>query len=92
MYETLGKILEMAMLICFGISWPFSIINSLKAKTAKGKSPVFLSALLLGYIIGVIMKFVRGLDYVTVFYSINLIMVFTDLMLWLRNRRLDKER
>lgn len=46
-----------------------------------------------GYAIGLVGKLVSGsITYVVVVYILDLIMVTTDLILTLRNRRLDKLR
>jgi len=82
---------EMMMLICFGICWPINIIKSLRARTAKGKSPWFLLFALIGYVFGLSGKFISGnVTYVVFFYSLNAVMVLTDLLLTLRNQRLDR--
>ncbi|MBE6356328.1 MAG: hypothetical protein E7058_04345 [Lentisphaerae bacterium] len=47
---------EGIMLICFGVSWPPAIIKTLKVKNPKGKSFVFLSLVLIGYLSGIIGK------------------------------------
>lgn len=94
----MAEILEVIMIICFGASWPFNVIKSYKARTAKGKSPVFLCLIILGYIAGIAAKFlnegfmasISDKWYVLFFYFLNLIMVSADLVLYLRNRRLDK--
>ncbi|MBQ3603817.1 MAG: hypothetical protein IJA02_08245 [Clostridia bacterium] len=94
----MAEILEVIMIICFGASWPFNVIKSYKARTAKGKSPVFLCLIILGYIAGIAAKFMNEAFmasksekwYVLFFYFLNLIMVSADLVLYLRNRRLDK--
>ena len=39
---------------------------------------------------GIVNKFVIGLDYVTAFYTINMIMVAVDIILYIRNGRLEK--
>jgi hypothetical protein len=83
------SILEIIMLLCFGAAWPFSIYKSAKSRTVKGKSPVFLVIVLVGYIAGIANKIVWGVDYVIVFYVVNLIMVGTDLSLYFRNMVLD---
>jgi hypothetical protein len=44
------QILESRMVICFGILWLVNIVKSIKLKTAKGKSLVFLCFILLGYV------------------------------------------
>ena len=90
------EILEIAMLICFGFSWPLNVIKSFKARTAKGKSLPFLLLIISGYIAGIASKFVNpAFDfadkwYVLFFYFLNLIMVSLDVVMYARNRRLDK--
>lgn len=82
----------MLMVLCFGAAWPASIYRSVKARTAKGKSFPFLLIIFIGYIFGVAMKFTSGNpDYVVVFYFLNLIMVGTDMVLYFRNRNLDRK-
>ena len=44
------------MLVCFGVSWPPAIIKTLKVKNPKGKSFIFLSLVLIGYLCGIIGK------------------------------------
>ena len=90
------EILEITMLICFGFSWPLNVIKSFKARTAKGKSLPFLLLIISGYIAGIASKFVNpAFDfadkwYVLFFYFLNLIMVSLDVVMYVRNRRLDK--
>lgn len=86
----MAPIFEAMMVISFGISWPSSIIKSYTSRTAKGKSIVFLSFIIFGYICGIISKLAAGnVTYVLVFYVINLIMVLIDLSLYFRNKKLD---
>ena len=86
-------ILEAGMLICFGLSWPFNIAKSLRSRTAKGKSVAFEVLIITGYLCGLVGKFILGdLRYVVLFYIADILMVATDLILTLRNRRLDRER
>ncbi|HOV70398.1 MAG TPA: hypothetical protein PLZ84_08760 [Clostridia bacterium] len=87
----MAEIFEMFMLICFGLSWPVSIIKSYTARSAKGKSRFFLLLILFGYIFGIIAKLISGsITYVIAFYALNCLMTLIDLMLYIRNRRLDK--
>lgn len=84
---------EAAMVILFGISWPLSIIKSLKAKTAKGKSLLFLMFIEIGYLSGIASKLMYGeIKYNFWFYILNAVMVLTDIVIYFRNRRLDKTR
>lgn len=86
----MAEILEAAMVISFGISWPTSIVKSYRARTAKGKSLLFLCFILFGYVCGIAAKLIAGkLTYVFVFYIINFIMVATDIALYFRNKKLD---
>ena len=86
-------ILEAGMLICYGLSWPFNIAKSLRSRTAKGKSVAFEVLIITGYLCGLVGKFILGdLSYVVLFYIADILMVATDLVLTLRNRRLDRER
>ena len=87
------QIFETCMLICFGLSWPFNISKSLRAKTAKGKSMLFEVIIIIGYLMGLAGKFVSGnVTYVAAVYVIDILMVSTDLILTIRNHRLDKLR
>ena len=83
------SVFEIGMLVCFGFAWPLNIYKSLTSKTAKGKSFLFLIVVLLGYVSGIIHKVLYSWDVVLVLYVINLIMVFTDILLYFRNKRYD---
>ena len=54
---TLSSILESCMLLCFGASWPLSVIKNYKAKSAKAMSLPFILLIVIGYICGIIAKF-----------------------------------
>ena len=94
----MAEILEIIMIVSFGASWPLNVIKSYKARTAKGKSLGFLLLIFGGYIAGIASKFVNeqymlSLSqkwYVLFFYFLNLTMVGLDLVLYFRNKRLDK--
>ena len=96
----MAEILEIIMVVSFGASWPLNVIKSYKARSTKGKSLGFLLLIFFGYIAGIASKLVNegymaqiGQKwYVLFFYVLNFIMVGTDLLLYIRNRRLDKER
>lgn len=81
---------ELGMLVCFGLSWPISIIRSLRSRSTKGKSVVFSFVILLGYVCGIINKFLYSRDLVLYLYFLNFLMVLIDTLLWFRNRRLEK--
>ncbi|MBE6779891.1 MAG: hypothetical protein E7545_02815 [Ruminococcaceae bacterium] len=95
----MSELLEIVMIVSFGASWPMNVIKSYKARTAKGKSLGFLCLIFFGYIAGIISKLVNEAYmasfadkwYVLFFYVLNLIMVGADLILYFRNRKLDKK-
>jgi len=86
----MSELFEAFMIISFGISWPISISKSIKSRTAKGKSVVFMLFVLFGYACGITSKLLKSnLTYVFVFYVLNFIMVAIDLSLYYRNSKLD---
>lgn len=95
----MAELLEVTMIVSFGCSWPLNVIKSYKARTTKGKSLGFLLLIFFGYIAGIISKFVNEAYmanfaekwYVLFFYVLNFVMVGADLVMYIRNRKLDKE-
>ena len=86
------QIFEFIMLVCFGLSWPISVYKSIKSKSTQGKSVVFIVAIIIGYISGIIGKIINDqLTYVLIIYCFNLIVVFVDLVLFFINRKREKE-
>lgn len=96
--SNMAEIFEIIMIVSFGASWPMNVIKSYKARTTKGKSLAFLCLIFFGYIAGIASKFVNPSYmeqfaekwYVLFFYFLNLIMVGMDLIMYFRNKRLDK--
>lgn len=82
------SIFEVIMLFCFGFSWPFSIYKSWKSKQVGSKSLIFLILVIIGYIAGIIHKLLYSRDYVIILYGVNAMMVFIDMLLYFRNKRL----
>ena len=80
------------MLCCFGAAWPACIYRSYKAKSARGKSLLFLVVILVGYVAGMLHKIFFSFDFVIYLYALNFVMVFVDMLLWFHNRKLDRER
>lgn len=72
------------MLVCFGLSWPTSIAKSLRTRNVAGKSPMFLSIIVLGYVCGIAHKLIYNYDWVVWLYALNLAMVSFDLILYFR--------
>ena len=96
----MAELLEILMIVSFGASWPLNVIKSYKARTTKGKSIAFLCLIFFGYIAGITSKLVNA-DYmanfaskwyVLFFYVLNFLMVGADIVMYIRNLRLDKER
>ena len=86
------QIFEFIMLACFGLSWPISVYKSVKSKSTQGKSIVFIIAIIIGYISGIIGKIVNHqLTYVLIIYCFNLIVVSVDLVLFFINRKNEKK-
>ena len=81
---------EIAMLICFGFAWPTSIYKSYKSRSSDGKSVIFLYVVIIGYICGIVHKVINDPNFVILFYGINALMVFIDLLLYYRNKNLVK--
>ena len=85
-------ILETAMLLCFGFSWPLNVIKAYRAKTAKGMSLPFILLIMAGYVAGISAKIVSGqINYVLAAYILNLTMVSLNAAVYFRNASLDKK-
>ena len=88
----MSELFEIFMVVLFGLSWPMNVIKSYKVRTAKGKSLMFLIFIFVGYIFGIAAKLLADSFkwYVLFFYVLNFLMVSADLVLYFRNRHLDK--
>ena len=87
----MSEILEIIMVVSFGISWPLNVIKSYQARSTKGKSLWFLVLIFFGYICGIASKLTADSYkwYVLFFYVLNFVMVGIDLLLYWRNYRLE---
>ena len=86
----MSSFLEGFMMVCFALSWPASIFKSWTSKSNNGKSLTFLLFILMGDIAGVTAKLLAcqiGLFFV---YCMNTTLVAVDVMLFLRNQRLER--
>ena len=96
----MAEILEIIMIVSFGASWPVNVMKSYKSRSTKGKSLLFICLIFFGYIAGIASKLVNEAYmanfaskwYVLFFYVLNFLMVGTDLVLYFRNRSLDRRR
>ncbi len=82
------QIFEAGMLLCFGISWPVSILKSLRTRHVTDKSLGFMVLVFIGYISGLIGKiiFAGQFQTVTILYPLNALLVATDIALYLKYR------
>ena len=53
---TAASLLEMLMVICFGLSWPLNIRKAWKARSTKGMSLPFYLLIWAGYVVGIVGK------------------------------------
>ena len=96
--DQLPSILETAMLLSFGASWPINLMKAWRARTAKATSLLFLLLIVGGYICGVAAKLIsisRGVSvqwYVLAVYIFNLTVTSLNLAVYFRNAKLDRER
>ncbi len=90
----LAELFEIFMVCLFGASWPLNVIKSYRTRSAKGKSLAFLLFIFVGYLFGIAAKLLAPAFkwYVLMFYVINTVMVATDIILYFRNVRLDRQR
>lgn len=87
----MSQILEIVMLICFGLSWPMSVVKNIKAKTARTMSLPFTLLIIGGYIAGITAKILSNqINFVLVAYLLNLAIVSLNVVVYFINRRYDK--
>lgn len=93
----IAKILEVVMIVLFGISWPFNLVKSIKSKSTKGKSLLFLCLIDVGYIAGITSKLVSttfnwSTDWwIFMVYVINFLLVSADLIVYFINKSREKK-
>lgn len=92
-----AKVLEVIMLVMFGISWPFNLAKSIRTRSTKGKSLLFLVLIDIGYMAGIASKFVSttfvwATDWwVFMIYVINFTFVTADLIMYFINSAREKK-
>lgn len=88
---SVAEIFETIMIISFGISWPLSIIRSVRSRSTKGKSLFFMCFIAFGYVCGIISKcMTQTYNLAFWFYFPNVILVCTDICLYFRNRAIER--
>ena len=76
------------MLLAFGLSWPFAIVRTLRAKRVDGKSPFFMSIVIFGYLLGIAAHLAEGTKlWLVAVYLVDVALVSTDFALYFRYRR-----
>ena len=85
--DFLPRLLEFAMLFCFGFSWPFAIAKTIRAKRVDGKSPLFEIIVIVGYLFGIASHLISDRSWVTWVYLADTALVATDLALYFHYAR-----
>lgn len=57
MLTEVASIMEMLMVVCFGLSWPLNVRKAWKARSTKGISLYFYFLIWIGYVFAIIGKF-----------------------------------
>lgn len=91
---SIAEVMEVIMILCFGASWPFNVVKSYRTRSTQGKSLLFLILIFTGYLCGIIGKLTAPTinGFVLFFYVLNMCMVGVDLLLYARNRKLERTR
>ena len=89
----MSVIFETVMLVCFGCSWPISVVKNYRSRTAKGMSPLFILLIMSGYLAGITAKILSGnYTFVLAVYILNLVLVSLNLLIYFRNIRIDQKK
>lgn len=93
----IGGIFEVIMLLCFAAAWPANILKAYRARTAVGTSLPFMLIIEAGYVCGMMNKvvnnevFIDGVfNYVLAFYILDFCLVLIGVILYFRNRAIDR--
>ncbi len=88
----ISELLEIIMVLSFGMSWPLNVRKAYRARTTKGSSLGFLLLIEFGYVCGIVGKLIGGSWkwYVLFFYCLNLLVVGSAIVVYFRNLRLDR--
>ena len=88
------------MLLCFGFSWPINACKAWKARNTKSTSLLFLLLILFGYVCGILAKLTNQAYmsefskkwYVLSVYVVNLVSLIINLLVYFRNRMIEKRQ
>lgn len=95
----IAGIFEVGMLLCFAAAWPANIYKAYRARTTLGTSLPFMLIIEVGYICGMLNKYVNGevfvdgtFNYVLAFYIFDFALVMIGIILFFRNRAIDRAK
>ena len=89
------SIFEVIMLVCFGLSWPLSILKTIRVKNPTGKSYLFMGLIIIGYVAGCLHKILYHWDWVFYLYLLIGSLVVTDFILcvyYMRKRKAEQNQ
>ena len=95
----MAELLEILMIVSFGVSWPINLRKLIKAKSTKGVSLAFYFLVFFGYCAGIASKFINesymanfaSKWYVLVFYFFNLIVVGLNIIVYFRYKSIEEK-
>lgn len=88
----MSNLLESCMLLCFGISWPISLMKNIKAHSAKNMSLHFILLIFAGYIAGISAKLIsHTINYVLAIYLLNVVVVSLNIFVYFKNKKEDEK-
>ena len=83
--SSLSQLFELGMLVAFGLSWPFAIARTWRAKRVDGKSPHFMFIVIFGYLCGIAAHLAEGTKlWLCAVYLLDIALVATDLTLYFK--------
>jgi hypothetical protein len=80
------SIFELFFFVFIACAWPISIARMLKRKSTKGKSLIFSGVVLLGYVFGILHKFLYSPDWVLAVYFLDFALVAADIIVFFHVR------
>ncbi len=89
----IANLLETLMLLGFAAAWPFNILRAYRARSARGTSLAFMGVIEFAYICGMLSKIAAdNVTYVFAFYVLDFVLVGIAILIYFRNRAIDKAK
>lgn len=89
----LASVLESLMMLGFAAAWPFNILRAYRARTARGTSLAFMGVIEFAYVCGMLSKIAAdNITYVFAFYVLDFTLVGIAILLYFRNKAIDKAK